>query len=132
MLTVCALLSTIGVGCMTNRDPERQIRLGAQIYSANCAACHGAAADGRGPIAAYLKLPVPDLTRIAERHGGIFPADDIVGVINGRATISPTSIRHMPIWSEEFFGHAAADQVAHQGAIERVDRLVAYLQAIQR
>ena len=131
-LFVCVLLSVAMAGCVSSRNPERQIRLGQELYAANCAACHGVAADGHGPIAAYLKMPVPDLTLIASRHGGAFPAEEIFRVIDGRATESPPSIRHMPIWGDEFFGNEADDEVAHQHALDRVDRLVAYLEAIQR
>ena len=45
------------------RDPEAA-RRAAQIYSVNCAVCHGANGDGKGPMAGYF-----------ERAGAIPPAD---------------------------------------------------------
>lgn len=35
---------------------------GAAVYRQNCIACHGAAADGRGPAAMALRPAPPDLT----------------------------------------------------------------------
>lgn len=37
---------------------------GATIYSQSCAFCHGGNADGKGPDAAYLKIPPADISAI--------------------------------------------------------------------
>lgn len=42
---------------------------GAVLYQAYCAVCHGPAARGDGAAARHLRMPVPDLTRIAARDG---------------------------------------------------------------
>ena len=46
---------------------------GKLLYFAYCAVCHAADARGGGPMAESLKIPPPDLTRIALRHGGAYP-----------------------------------------------------------
>ena len=40
---------------------------GKQTYKQYCAACHGAAARGDGPVAGVLTSAVPDLTTLAKR-----------------------------------------------------------------
>jgi mono/diheme cytochrome c family protein len=42
---------------------------GKDSYMAFCAVCHGIEGRGNGPAAPALKMPVPDLTTMAKRHG---------------------------------------------------------------
>ena len=64
---------------------EARSELGKQEYESNCVACHGATGKGDGYFAQYLKLPVPDLTTIQQRNGGVFPADRMIEIIDGRS-----------------------------------------------
>ncbi|MCX7644311.1 MAG: cytochrome c [Rhodobacteraceae bacterium] len=57
--------------------------VGRAFYAANCAACHGADARGVGPAAAGLPRPVPDLTRLAARNGGVFDRNAVMSTIDG-------------------------------------------------
>lgn len=50
---------------------------GAELYAARCASCHGADATGNPDIGA------PDLTTLAARHGGTFPAGYVMSTIDG-------------------------------------------------
>lgn len=68
---------------------------GQQLYSRFCAACHGDQGLGDGVVAASFKIMVPDLTRIARRHGGTFPEDQVRRIIDGRKTLPPHGSREM-------------------------------------
>jgi len=57
---------------------------GRELFMSRCAACHGEAAKGDGPMSALLTIPVPNLTQLAARNGGIFPRVDVVRTIDGR------------------------------------------------
>lgn len=105
---------------------------GAALFRMNCAGCHGTNAQGNGPIAELIQAPVPDLTRIAARNGGEFPAERIFQIIDGQSGSSVHGTRHMPVWGYEFFGTEADDAAAHRDAIGKVDRLVMYLRTIQQ
>ena len=48
---------------------------GKMDYEANCAACHGQNGKGDGPLSTELRTKPPDLTLIAQRNDGVFPAD---------------------------------------------------------
>jgi mono/diheme cytochrome c family protein len=61
---------------------------GASLYKAYCAACHGSDATGQGPMAKALKVPPPDLTRIAERNGGMFPMARVESIIAGEEPLT--------------------------------------------
>jgi mono/diheme cytochrome c family protein len=54
---------------------------GKEMFNTYCAVCHGKDARGNGPAAAALKVPPADLTMLAERHGGKFPADYVTTVL---------------------------------------------------
>jgi len=105
---------------------------GSQLFSVYCSSCHGAEAHGNGPVADIIKVPVPDLTRIASRNGGSFPAEKVYHVIDGQWEIPAHGARHMPVWGYEFFGTAGDDQNVHKRASQRIDTLVEYLRNIQQ
>jgi len=104
---------------------------GASLFKAYCASCHGIGGRGDGPVAASLKVEVPDLTRIAARQGGQFPAEQIRKIIDGRTTMPPHGSREMPVWGQEFRAAALNDSRAQQRVDGLIDSLVQYLRSIQ-
>ena len=75
-------------------------RVSFRIY---CASCHGAAAQGDGPVGKWLKVPPTDLTQLAARNHGKFPADRVYQVIDGRSSPVPShGPRDMPVWGMSF------------------------------
>jgi len=83
---------------------------GSELYMAYCAVCHGTRGHGDGPMAAALKTPPSDLTKIAARNGRVYPLGQIEKVIAGedvRGTVHGTSA--MPIWGP-IFSQIAWDQ----------------------
>ncbi|MEM9426617.1 MAG: c-type cytochrome [Pseudomonadota bacterium] len=60
---------------------------GAAAFLDHCAACHGAAAMGDGPMATLLTIAPPDLTGLAARSGGAFPLAQVVQRIDGTTEI---------------------------------------------
>ncbi len=123
-----ALIACAGSG----QADHRAIELGERQFKRSCSGCHGVDARGNGPIAPFLSVRVPDLTLIASRRGGQFPADDIYRIIDGQADLSAHGPRHMPVWGYEFFGDDPDDEVAHRRAIEKIERVMSYLRSIQR
>ncbi len=105
---------------------------GAHLYRAYCASCHGADGFGDGPVASSLKVEVPDLTRIAIRHGGRFPADQVRRIIDGRETRPPHGTRDMPVWGEAFRTATADEAQSGRRADHMITLLVEYLRSIQR
>jgi mono/diheme cytochrome c family protein len=105
---------------------------GAELYQISCSSCHGIDARGNGPVAAFINVRVPDLTLIAVRRGGKFPADEVYRIIDGQADMPAHGERHMPVWGYEFFGMEGDDETAHQQATDKVERLVKFLSTLQR
>jgi mono/diheme cytochrome c family protein len=60
---------------------------GEALFAANCAACHGPAAEGNGPMAEVLEVKPTDLTALAAANGGVFPMERAVRAIDGRSKL---------------------------------------------
>ena len=105
---------------------------GERLYQVSCSGCHGANARGNGPVAPLLGAAVPDLTLLASRRGGSFPADEVYRIIDGQADLTAHGPRHMPVWGYEFFGDDSDDEAAHREATEKIEQVMRFLQSIQR
>lgn len=109
-----------------------------QDFQFHCAACHGAHGKGDGPVARALKIMPPDLTRIAERNGGVFPETAVFETITGLDMPTSHGTREMPVWGDLFVGEMLNKSVsieeaqeAAAEATERIGRLVKYIEGIQ-
>ena len=104
---------------------------GAEDYQQLCAACHGPAGQGDGPVAKVLSKPVPDLTGISARNAGEFPREDLMRQIDGRDGIDAHGSQQMPVWGYEFWIDTGTGQFSEAQVTERLAALVDYLQSIQ-
>ena len=111
-------------------QPDRLIHSlkGDDIYRAYCATCHGVAGKGDGPVAPALANQLPDLTTIAQRNGGVFPADRVRKIIAGDEIVRGHGSREMPIWGLIFH---QVEEDRDYGAI-RLQNITEYLKSIQK
>jgi mono/diheme cytochrome c family protein len=110
------------------------IASGREAYRTRCASCHGIEARGDGPVGAALRVAPPDLTWLAERHGGTFPRAYVIDVVIGNAAVAAHGTREMPVWSDRLGptdGSAAAARDARD-ARRLVESLATYLESLQR
>lgn len=121
---LCGWTTAVAAADFTNMS-------GAELYSRFCASCHGKTALGDGPVAGWLRAAPPDLTRIAQRHGGQFPSDWVYRVIDGRAYLVAHGERDMPVWGQEFWREQGAEVSAGLKTQAAIDRLVDWLRSIQ-
>ena len=101
---------------------------GIDIYRAHCASCHGVEGKGDGPVAPALNTRLPDLTTIAQRNGGIFPASRVSKIISGDEIIAGHGSRDMPIWGPIF--HQIQED-RDLGEV-RLQNVTDYLKSIQK
>jgi mono/diheme cytochrome c family protein len=104
---------------------------GGELYQRFCASCHGREAHGDGPVRQSLKVAVPDLTRVAQRHGGHFDDNWVYRVIDGQEYMLVHGPRDMPIWGFELWREQGADVTAGAKTRDLIDRLVDYLRSFQ-
>lgn len=102
---------------------------GPALYKAYCAVCHGADARGGGPMAVSLKVPPSDLTRIAARHGGVFPQASVERIISGEEPLpGGHGTRAMPVWGP-IFSQIAWDQDLGRLRLHNLAVYIGHLQA---
>jgi len=100
------------------------------LYGEYCASCHGKLAKGDGPAATEFKVPPADLTTIAKRNGGKFPADHVASVLRFGATAPAHGTSEMPVWGG-ILGTSpthGTDQVKVQ---QRILALTNYIESLQ-
>ena len=98
-------------------------------YQIFCASCHGAEARGDGVIAKSLKKPPPDLTVLTKRHDGVFPAEKVYKIIDGREPGSSHTSSDMPAWGDVFA--KASGSAGPENVAARINAIVAYLKTLQ-
>jgi len=102
---------------------------GQEMYKSYCAVCHGVDGTGNGPAASALKVPPPDLTTLAQKQGGAYPALKVSSIIRGEEALPAHGSKDMPIWGKLFWtlsgGHASEVQ-------QRVANLNKYIESLQK
>lgn len=120
-------------GCTEDTGLSTGSKSGAALYAQNCAACHGANARGDGAAATGLEQAPADLTLIAERNGGSFPADEVLAKVHGYG--GPGHFGDMPDFADIDAGRKViwetqnGQKIATPRALVEVVR---YLESLQR
>jgi len=129
LLICCGLAACAGL----KSETEARSLSGLETYEQLCSSCHGVDAHGEGPVAPLMKVGVPDLTRLAARDGGEFPAEDVRRIIDGRSDRRAHGPRDMPVWGWQLYNTSNADDAGERARTSaKIDRLVEYLRSIQR
>ena len=134
-----AIAAAIAVLVFANRaasdDSGGEDPIGLTEYEIACMSCHGLDGKGDGPKARTLSTMPADLTGIASRNGGVFPARAIYDMIDGRGIIPAHGQRDMPIWGDRYrkTGDPGEDPAAvDQRARDLMQALVDYIESIQQ
>lgn len=112
-------------------QPNASPPTGAETFARHCASCHGALGDGTSTVADVFTNPMPDLTMLARRNGGTFPADRVASYVDGRSLPPAHGSRTMPIWGTAF-DPAARNVIDATTSGPRVADVVEYLRTLQR
>jgi mono/diheme cytochrome c family protein len=133
MLTAVCVVSTMAPAfsaVIADEDRDQKAR-GDTLYRLHCASCHGKTGRGDGPVADVLRIPPPDLTRLAADHDGEFPHDEVFAAIDGRNKIVGHGSRDMPVWGWSF--QERDRDLASKGVVEqRIRDIIAFIESIQR
>ena len=120
-----------GVQTTGRKNPDLVIKsvAGQDLFEFYCASCHGRDGKGNGRVAPALKVSPPDLTTLAQRNRGTFPAARVEGVLKGEERLSTPAhgASEMPVWGPIFKGLDSRDEVNEQ----RIENLVKYIESIQ-
>ena len=118
LLGCMPILAALAAACSSTPETPPS---GGELFSAHCASCHGPVGEGDGPVAAALRVTVPNLRTLSQRGGGEFPTDVVASFVDGRELPAVHGDRYMPVWGEVFGARRDA----------RIGELVAYLRELQ-
>jgi mono/diheme cytochrome c family protein len=121
-------LTTLATRSAAAQD-RASIPSGAYLFKIHCATCHGKDGKGDGPLAAELHFAPADLTLLARRNGGLYPAEQVFRIIDGRKALKGHGGPEMPIWGDAFKG--SDEGYGEEKVKQKVDALVEFLKSIQ-
>ena len=137
--TVLIVVIALAMLASAKEQPKKEIKhvpiapisavSGQEMFKTYCAACHGREGKGNGPAASALKVSPPDLTALAEKNGGKYPALHVISVIRGEELLSAHGSREMPIWGKLFWSMSGGHESEVQ---QRVANLNNYLESLQK
>jgi mono/diheme cytochrome c family protein len=108
----------------------------AALFDSSCAPCHGLSGEGDGPVVSALTVKPKPLTTLASRHNGVFPADYVYGVIDGRLAVKAHGSRQMPVWGDYFAaqhqGSAPGEAATELSTELKIKALVDYIASLQK
>ncbi len=94
------MLACVALALAATAAAQPKVDLGKREFETKCAVCHGLDGKGKGPYAQQLKTPLPDLTAMARRNGGMFPVERTFATIEGAGGGHGT--REMPVWGMDY------------------------------
>ena len=107
-------------------------------YENQCGVCHGAGGKGDGPLAEVLKNSPPDLSVLTKVHNGVFPAQILRDIVDGRKPLAAHGDRQMPIWGKRLadqarflLGPGAAPKQIEDYVQARIKALIGYIETLQ-
>lgn len=139
MLTILAVVVALAVMVSAQDQPKTEIKhvpiqktspaSGQEMYKAYCAVCHGVDGKGNGPAAEALKVPPTDLTTMAAKNAGKYPALKVSAIIRGEQVLAAHGTKDMPIWGNLFWSMSAGHETEVQ---QRVANLNKYMESLQK
>lgn len=103
---------------------------GSDVFKDYCAVCHGTTPKGDGPLADRMKRRPPDLTVLATQNGGVFPAEQVRKIIDGRESVPGHGGPDMPVWGRAFKGSRLGS--SEESVKSVIDALVQHIESLQQ
>lgn len=128
--TVCLAQEKAATKPVVKKAPIQQTSAasGKEMFSQYCAPCHGVDGKGNGPAAPSMKSMPTDLTQMAKKNDGKFPAAKVSGVLNFGSGLASHGSADMPVWGPLF---RSLDKYHDSVVQQRVSNLVGYIESLQ-
>ena len=132
----CSLIWVAGPAASdTDTKVTYSVAKGRVTYRIYCSNCHGEEARGDGSLAALLTTPPTDLTRLAQKHDGTYPTEQVRESIDGSHRVKGHGLEEMPVWGDVFqvtvVEPSGSDETAEERANRKIQELVVYLETLQ-
>jgi mono/diheme cytochrome c family protein len=115
---------------VVKRTPIKQTSAASakEMFNQYCAPCHGMEGKGNGPAATAMKAPVTDLTQLAKKHDGKYPANSVASVLKFGGGPGVHGSADMPVWGPLF---QSLDKYHDSAVQQRISNLVNYIETLQ-
>ena len=131
--TFSAVCLTLAFATASVAEPGQKVApSGGELFAEHCATCHGSDGRGNGSMAAVLTVRPADLTMIAAKANGTFPAARVVEVIRYGGNVQGDGSPTMPIWGRIFSEKGGGGRRGGNYSRQAVVELKRYLESIQR
>lgn len=124
VLSIVLLGTGAAAGTEGKDAPER-------LYLRYCSACHGADGEGGGPLAELLQVAPTDLTRFAQKNGGVFPFRSVLRAMDGRTTDRVHGGSAMPVWGDVFSPPSSATMDEQLQAYGKMFLITFHIESLQ-
>jgi mono/diheme cytochrome c family protein len=102
---------------------------GKEMFTQYCAPCHGVDGKGNGPAGAAMKAQPTDLTQLARKHEGKYPANHVASVLKfGEGGTAAHGSAEMPVWGPLFH---SLDKFHDTVVQQRISNIVNYIETLQ-
>lgn len=130
LILVLVTSSSVGQQKTETKSKERNVNPASakETFLQYCASCHGKTAKGDGPAAFVMKPPPSDLTTLAKRHEGKYPAGSVSAILTFSRSFAAHGASDMPVWGTRF---KKVDPVHDPTGQQHIDDLVAYIESLQ-
>jgi mono/diheme cytochrome c family protein len=128
--SICLAQTTTEQKPVVKQTPIKQTSpaSGKDMYNQYCAPCHGMNGKGSGPAAPAMKAAVPDLTQLAKKHDGKYPASSVASVLKFGSGPASHGSAEMPVWGPLF---QSLDKYHETVVQQRISNLVGYIETLQ-
>lgn len=129
VFAVCSAAQQKSAELKPEAAPVTSAASGSEMYTSYCASCHGKDGKGNGPAAAALKTAPPDLTTLAKRNDGKYPALRVTSILRGKETLVAHGDQEMPVWGPVFHTMAGGQEAVVDLRISNLNKYLESLQA---
>ncbi|HET9314831.1 MAG TPA: c-type cytochrome [Vicinamibacteria bacterium] len=101
---------------------------GQVTFTRYCVSCPGPAGKGDGSISGDLRVPVPDLTEMANRNAGKYPYERVTRIVTTAEIVRGHGTVDMPAWGDAFKKTRGTDEPTVEAAIRDLNHYIWSLQ----
>ena len=128
--TVCLAQEKAATKPVVVKAPIQQTSAasGKEMFNQYCAPCHGVDGKGHGPAAPSMKSMPTDLTQLAKKNDGKFPAPKVASTLNFGSGVESHGSADMPVWGPLF---RSLDKYHDTVVQQRVANIISYIETLQ-
>ena len=138
-VVLAAIAAPLALGAQDEETAATTVKTfkGKVTFRIYCSNCHGDTGRGDGSLAEMLSESPTDLTTLAHNNGGVFPADLVAALVDGREEPrghGSLLSKEMPVWGDAFqksLQPSWTEETDENRVLRKVEEVVAFVESIQ-